>query len=238
MAATTDGHGAPEPAPQPARGWARLSDAPATTRLALSVLAGVAAGIAVPWGWAWHIHVAIGWCVFCVVKVLWLVPALRTDHSGARSFATREDETERIAGAVSLAACVVSLVSVGLTLHEAHAHQGGVKVALTGLAVLTVVASWFLVHLEFMARYTREYFAGPEGGIDFPSSDGSHPKPTYIDFLYVALTLGMTFQVSDTSITTKPMRRLVIRHTLLAYLFGVVIIAVTISAVAGIVGGG
>lgn len=215
----------------------RLDRLPASGRLALSVLAGLIAAGALPWSWDWQTRMSIGWIVFCVVKVAWLIPMLRADHHAARTIATRPDETQRIASAVSLAACVMSLASVAITLHKANAEQDGYAAVLTTLAVTTVIASWFLVHLEYMARYTREYFAHGDG-INFPSAAPTRHQPTYVDFLYVALTVGMTFQVSDTDITTASMRTLVIRHSLLSYLFGAVIIAVTINTVAGIVGGG
>jgi uncharacterized membrane protein len=70
------------------------------------------------------------------------------------------------------------------------------------------------------------------GGIDFKS--GSDYAPDYRDFAYVAFVVGMTFQVSDTDITRRQIRRTVLQHSLLAYLFGAVIIAVVINIVAQI----
>ena len=59
---------------------------------------------------------------------------------------------------------------------------------------------------------------------------------TYLDFAYVAFTVGMTFQVSDTDISQRALRSLVLRHALLAYLFGTVIVGLTINVVAGLLG--
>jgi len=66
------------------------------------------------------------------------------------------------------------------------------------------------------------------GGIDFNDDE----PPDYHDFAYLALTIGMTFQVSDTSLTSKAMRRVAIRHALLAFLFVAVILALSINTVA------
>ena len=60
-------------------------------------------------------------------------------------------------------------------------------------------------------------------------------RPCFSDFAYLAFTIGMTYQVSDTDLTTKGFRRLALRHALLSYLFGTVIIAATINLVAGLV---
>jgi uncharacterized membrane protein len=50
----------------------------------------------------------------------------------------------------------------------------------------------------------------------------------------MAFTIGMTFQVSDTDLTAHDVRTNALRHALLSYLFGGVIIAVVINLVAGL----
>ena len=81
------------------------------------------------------------------------------------------------------------------------------------------------------ARYAHLYYAGPVGGIDF---NGTEP-PAYRDFFYFSYNLGMTYQVSDTNVSSAAIRSVVLRHTLLSYVFGTVILAATINLVAGIV---
>ena len=73
--------------------------------------------------------------------------------------------------------------------------------------------------------------SSPPGGIDFHGE-----APDYHDFVYLALTIGMTFQVSDTDLTAKRMRRIAIHHALLSYVFGTGILAITISSVAALLG--
>jgi uncharacterized membrane protein len=60
--------------------------------------------------------------------------------------------------------------------------------------------------------------------------------PDYADFVYVAFTIGMTFQVSDTDLAKRPIRRAALHHALLSYLFSSVILAITVSLVAPILG--
>ena len=79
-------------------------------------------------------------------------------------------------------------------------------------------------------RYTRIYYGGQEGGVDFNEKD----RPNYLDFAYMAFTIGMTFQVSDTNISSKQMRRTALRHALISYLFGAVIVGLTINVVASL----
>jgi uncharacterized membrane protein len=84
----------------------------------------------------------------------------------------------------------------------------------------------------FMLRYADLYFKG-NGGINF-NSKGTADAPTYSDFAYVAFTIGMTYQVSDTNMETAEIRRAVLYHALLSFVFGTAIIASTINFVAGL----
>ena len=99
-----------------------------------------------------------------------------------------------------------------------------------GIGLTTVAVSWFTVHTIFMLRYAVLYYAEPAGGIDF----GSDEPPSYRDFAYLALTLGMTYQVSDTALRTTALRGTALRHALLSYLFGAIILAVAINLVVGL----
>ena len=74
------------------------------------------------------------------------------------------------------------------------------------------------------------YYSGKKGGIDFHSDE----DPCYLDFAYMAFTIGMTFQVSDTDIHSGAVRRAVLRHALISYIFGTVIVATMVSVVAGL----
>jgi uncharacterized membrane protein len=90
----------------------------------------------------------------------------------------------------------------------------------------------FSVHAVFTLRYAHLYYS-EGGGIDF----NDDADPDYHDFAYLALTIGMTFQVSDTNLTTKAIRRTATRHALVSYLFGAIIIAMVINVVAGLLHG-
>jgi uncharacterized membrane protein len=96
--------------------------------------------------------------------------------------------------------------------------------------VLSVVLSWTLLHTLFTLRYARLYYEGADGGIEFNQTE----PPSYGDFAYLAFTLGMTFQVSDTNLKTHLIRMTALRHGLLSYLFGSVILATMINLVAGL----
>ena len=97
-------------------------------------------------------------------------------------------------------ASVGCLVGVGFTLIKAAHSQGTAAAALVALAVLSVVVSWAVVQSVFMLRYARMYYGDPVGGIDC----NDEPRPNFLDFAYLAFTIGMTYQVSDTASAAGP----------------------------------
>ena len=197
-------------------------------------LAGGIAGIVAAFLAPWQLSTLLGWDVAAALFVVWVwTSAGRFDPDETHRFATREDDSRVSAQLLILSASVVSLAGVGFDLLKAsESGTASGHVALVSAALLTVVLSWATVHTAFALRYAHEYYLQPVGGIDFKS--GSDYAPDYRDFAYVAFVVGMTFQVSDTDITRRQIRRTVLQHSLLAYLFGAVIIAVVINIVAQI----
>jgi uncharacterized membrane protein len=104
------------------------------------------------------------------------------------------------------------------------------------LVAATLFVSWLMTHTSFAFRYAHEYYEtasrekGIVGGLDFPGEK----RPDYLDFMYFALVLGMTFQVSDVQITSRKFRRLAAVHGLLSFLFNTIILALTVNLAAGL----
>ena len=95
-------------------------------------------------------------------------------------------------------------------------------------ALCGVFLAWAALHLMYATRYAYVYYEA-NGGIDFNTDD----PPAYRDFFYFSYNLGMTYQVSDTSVSNRTIRAVALRHCLLSYAFGTVILATTINLVAG-----
>ena len=193
--------------------------------VALGVTVAVVVGNTISWRFA-----LVGWIVAAGVYVLWTRLILRgMDAEQTRTWVTREDPTRWVADAVVLSASVASLGGVGYVV-AAGAHSGAVALAAAIVGVLTVVASWFAVHTLFTVHYARLYYTGEPGGINFHDPE----PPCFRDFAYVAFTVGMTFQVSDTEICLSSIRATVLRQALLSSLLGAVVLAVTINLIAGL----
>jgi uncharacterized membrane protein len=206
-----------------------------TSRLAVSVIVGAVAAVLTLVLGNWRYAPSIGWDASAIVFCGWIWQAiwpLSAEQTAAD--ATAEDPSRPIADVLVLSACVASLGALGLVLVESHHAAGLTRIMLAALAVASVAISWFSVHTIFALRYARLYYVHPAGGIDFNQPE----PPNYRDFAYVAMTLGMTFQVSDTNLQSSVIRGTALRHALLSYLFGAVILAAAVNLIAGLGSGG
>lgn len=195
---------------------------------------GIGAGIATGLGGSWINAPAVGWIAAAVLYVTWVWAVVhRLDPAATRAHATREDPGRAVFDVLTILATVASFGGVALVLVGAGSVPGLQRAAVLALAVASVVSSWVLVHALFMLRYAALYFR-EGGGISF---GGTTEPPGYGDFAYVAFTVGMTFQVSDTALTSRTIRAMALRHALLSYLFGAVVLAVIINLVGGLAAG-
>lgn len=201
-------------------------------RVGIAFIVGLIAALIVGFCGFWQFAPLAGWDVAALVYVISiLVTVLPLSAEDTAALAAREDPGRATTDGLLLLASVASLVAVGFLIVKAGNAEGLAKALQVGLGVVSVVLSWALVHTTFTLRYARLYYAEPVGGIDFNNDD---EKPSYPDFAYVSFTIGMTFQVSDTSFSSKEFRATCLRHALLSYMFGTVIVATTINLIAGL----
>ncbi|OBH00619.1 MULTISPECIES: DUF1345 domain-containing protein [unclassified Mycobacterium] len=211
------------------RSLVALSRDTVAVRIFIAVLLGVAVALVVGNTVGWRFAL-VGWVVTAGVYVGWtwlLLAGMDADQT--RAYVTREDPTRWVADAVIVSASVASLAGVGYVV-AAGTHSGGKAVVAALLGIAAVAASWFSVHTLFTVHYARLYYVDEPGGINFHDPE----LPRFRDFAYLAFTVGMTYQVSDTEIGQTSIRATVLRQALLSYLLGAVVLAVTINLVAGL----
>ncbi len=173
----------------------------------------------------------LGWDTVAVLYIGWLAFVLLGRNADETARRATTIDPERVAIDIALlTAAVASLVTVAFVLLGAHSGTRRSEFVHVSVGVLSIVLSWALVHTLFTLRYAALYYGRPGGGIDFNSAEA----PTYRDFAYLAFTVGMTFQVSDTALRSTALRRTVLQHALLSYLFGTGILATTINLVASL----
>lgn len=208
----------------------RVHNGPPAIRLAAATVVGLVAigvfGSQVGWAYA----PVAGWIAASLVYLCWtwlligpMSPAETREHA---TVASRDDSTPRAVELIVVLAALASLGGVGALLVAAQ-HGGDVRKVSVG--ILSVVCAWLTVHTVFTLRYARLYYPGRE--IDFNEPDF---EPTYLDFAYVAFTVGMTYQVADTNLRSRRMRRTILAQALVSFVLGAVILAVTINLVAGL----
>lgn len=220
------------PSPAPVADGSPADQGPsAAARVAASGVAGALTAIIVAVVGPWWLVPLAAWDVTALVFIGWMVRTLSPlDGAATAVEAKREDPGRAAADVLLLAASLTSLLAVGLVLVRASHLQGLDKGLLVGMCVVSVLEGWSVVHTIFALRYARLYYTDSPGGVDFNEDD----PPDYADFAYLSLTIGMTFQVSDTDLKTKAIRRTALRHALLSYVFGALIVATTVNLVAGL----
>jgi uncharacterized membrane protein len=214
-------------------GAGRAQGAPAATRVSVAALAGVCAGLLVALPGDWQIGMLVGWDVAAGVYLAWTWATIwHRDAAATAQLALREDPGRATTDALLLVASVASVLAVALAITAGRAAGSGTRDLHAALAVASVALSWSVVQTVFISHYARLYYGHPDGGIDF----NQEAPPRYSDFAYLAFTVGMTFQVSDTDLKTSALRATALRQALLSYLLGAVILATTINLVAGLLG--
>jgi uncharacterized membrane protein len=136
---------------------------------------------------------------------------------------------------VALFASLISFFAVTTGFSGLRELPGAQRATRIVFVAVTLIMSWLLAHVIFALHYAQEWYASDgEGkfrrGLVFP---GDH-QPDYMDFLYFAMVLGMTFQVSDVQITGRRLRQLALLHGLVSFLYNTVIIALTVNIAAGL----
>lgn len=196
------------------------------TRYILALIAGIIAAGLVALTGKWEYVPLAGWDVAALVIFGIIAWDMRKATAKMTSVtAKRDDMNHSLSDAIVLTA---SLVSVGAVVFLFFSSDISILHIAFGLA--SIVISWATVHMMYALRYAAMYYSDPEGGVDFNSKG----QPQFSDFIYLSFTVGMTYQVADTDLTTPAFRNVIVRHALLSFVFGTSIIATTINFIASL----
>lgn len=200
-----------------------------TRRIAVAALVGVVVGalsLLVPMDPTARVLAGVSAALLAYSLPL-IVLFVRLDAAGTADHFDRVDPSRSESELLVVLASLAGLVAVGVML----IHGGTASEA--ALALLTVAAAWCAVHTTYALLYAKHYLAAEPGCITL---QGSEDGPRFSDFAYLSFTLGMTYAVSDTDLRTPAVRRMVWGHTMLAYLFGTVVIATALNLVVSLAG--
>jgi uncharacterized membrane protein len=192
--------------------------------------AGTLAGALSAWIGSAILGPLVGWDLAALILIGWSwLGEWHLGPSETARHALRVNPGRATSDLLLLAASVASVGAVAVLIAEEHSYAGRVTAGAVGLA--SVGLSWTLVHVVYAARYATIYYS-TNRGIDFNETEA----PRYLDFLYVAFTIGMTYQVSDTPLSNSTIRAAALGHALLSYVLGAVVLAASINLVIGLTG--
>jgi uncharacterized membrane protein len=204
-------------------------------RVVYSVGVGLLVG-AVPLPLVLSTHVLLAWsagALTFLVLAWWL--AVEFDAQRTRERAQAQDQPGLLLFTLLLLSAFACIAAIALMLHHVKDLAVSARVGHLALALVALVLSWMLIQTIFAFRYAHLYYqtelrGHPNGaGLEFP---GKLP-PDYFDFLYYAYVVGMTSQVSDVVVTSRPMRRLTLLHSGSAFAFNMLVLALSINVMAG-----
>lgn len=183
--------------------------------------------------------ILITWVAFTVTVLImdWII--ILTSHpKEVRKIASLEDSSRTLIFLFVIVASVMSLGAIILLLQSTKGQSGDGIAFPVILSLASVIFSWWLVHTIFTLRYAHLYYSTkksedktkPSQGLNFPDED----EPDFLDFVYFSFVIGMTFQVSDVEISSRPIRRLALFHAIVSFVFNTAIVALSINVVAGL----
>nr|WP_322626208.1 DUF1345 domain-containing protein [uncultured Flavobacterium sp.] len=181
-------------------------------------------------------RIIISWDVFALAMggLMWLLFFTTTADEQKEIVKRQDDDIAVIFAIVLVSVCVSFMGALLLTFNnDSWTFDKGLRTVAT---IAAISSSWVLLHTIFTVRYAHLYHDGSivktgdkTGGIDFPNPEA----PDYIDFAYFSFVIGMTFQVSDVTISSKTIRRYALLHSLISFVFNTIIVALTVNILAG-----
>jgi uncharacterized membrane protein len=206
--------------------------------LGIAVVVGTAASLALEsWLSARQLLLA-GWDIgaLCYLVLGWFVIA-HTDEAQTRLRAQRYDPSRFVIFLLVVTAASASFVAIGFMVGDIKELPFWPRAERLILSVAALLLSWLLIHTLFAFHYARLYYWQPQGrgehhrGLRFPDDD----EPDYLDFAYYSFVVGMTSQVSDVAVLSRPMRRLTLVHGVLSFIYNIAILAMSINIIGGVI---
>jgi uncharacterized membrane protein len=208
----------------------------ARPRLLIAAAFGIAVGLVVP-AHSLATRLLLGWdCGIGLHLVLVAFMMAQAGEEDLQRRAEREDAGAVLVLGFFALAALASLVAIGAELRNLKAEGGPMALGSGILVGATILLSWLFAHTLFGLHYAHDYYAGKDDrkGLKFPGKSA----PDYWDFLYFSFNLGAAAQTSDVQVEARRMRRFVLAHTILSFLFNTAILALAINVGASLLGGG
>ena len=218
------------------RAFARHDPRQARARLLIAVLVGLAVGLIVRARLGDAFGAVAGWdaAALSMGALAWML-IFRADAGRTRRHAAEDDPGRRAVWVIAILASGFSLFATAVVLRGAHMCAESARTPFVVLCLVAVASAWALTHTAYTLRYAHLYYRDDgdgEGGLAFPGD----ARPAYLDFAYFAFTIGMCFQVSDVTVTSRLIRRAALAHAILSFAYNTAILATAVSLIVGFFG--
>jgi uncharacterized membrane protein len=210
----------------------------AMQRLGTALGVAIVAFLAQPDSVSWHTRLVASWDVgaLAYLGLAWTLIA-KADAGTTRSHALSQDQSGYIIFLLVVGASCASIVAIGFVVGTIRDLPFWTRAWHLAMTVAALASSWLLIQTVFAFHYAHRFYAGPHGEaaaaapLIFPGGRA----PDYADFAYYSFVVGMTSQVSDVAIASRTMRRLTLTHAILAFLFNIAVLALSINIIASVV---
>jgi uncharacterized membrane protein len=222
--------------PPPDLPWiVRLSP---TRRLGIVLVIAIATFFALESLVAAHSRLLLSWNAGALtyLGLAWATVA-RADPAMTRVRAQTADQSGYVIFLLIVIAASASFVAIGFLAGDIKDLSFWPRAGHLTLSITALLLSWLLIHTLFAFHYARWYYSfhrettTHRGGLKFPGDK----EPDYLDFVYYAFVVGMTSQTSDVCVMTRHMRRLTLVHGVLAFVFNIAILAMSINIIGGVI---
>ena len=146
-----------------------------------------------------------------------------------------EDSSGPFLVAVVIVAALLSLVAIVEPLATLRHVSGSERVWHFALASVTLINSWLVVPTMFTTHYADMFYS--TGEHDRPLSFPETPMPVFWDFAYFSFTIAAACQTADVLTRRASIRKVVIAHEVISFLFNASILGFAINVTAGLIGG-
>lgn len=205
-------------------------------QLALSAAIGFGALLILPPPLRHSTRLLIGWNIGLIAYFI-LVASLimHASHQAIRRRAQLLDEGRAVILMLSVLVVIASFGAIIAELATVRDLHGSDKYWGIGLTLLTVITSWMFLHLTFALHYAHDYYfadipaneAHVRGmrGLEFPGA----ANPNYVDFIYFAYAIGVSFATSDINVTKTNVRGTVLVHSIVSFFYNSFILALMVN---------
>jgi len=207
----------------------------AMQRLAVALAIAVAAWFAQPDSTSLHTRTVASWDLGVLVYLAlasWLVA--RADARMTRDHALAQDQSGYVIFLFVVVASCTSIVAIGFVVSTIRQLPFWARAGHLTLTIVALISSWLLIQIVFAFHYAHRYYGKLRGAREAPPEllfPGGR-DPDYLDFAYYSFVVGMTSQVSDVAVTSRQMRRLTLVHGVLAFVFNIAVLALSINIIA------